>query len=285
MTSPRIILSRSNIRAKKKLGQHFLSDLNLIEKIVSSAGIAPDDIVLEIGPGLGALTFSLAKAAARVCAVDKDSQILEELKFELKNSGVENVVLMEHDILSFDIFALARAEKSKLRVVGNLPYNISSQILVKLIDARDIISGAVLMFQKEMAGRIMAMPGTKEYGRLSVMLRYCADVEKVADARAELFFPKPKIDSTILKIDFKTPERPANDEVFFQNVIKAAFSKRRKTLKNALLGSHLDIGAEKIIGAFARSGIDPIRRAETLSVDEFVTLANDLENEANGAFA
>ena len=277
MTSPRIILSRSNIRAKKKLGQHFLSDRNLIEKIVSSAQVAPDEMVLEIGPGLGALTFSLAKMAAMVYAVDRDSQILDELKCQLKSKGVENVVLMEHDILSFDIFALAKAKNSRLKVVGNLPYNISSQILVKLIHARDVISGATLMFQKEMAGRVMAMPGTKEYGRLSVALRYCADVKKVADARAELFFPKPKIDSTILKIDFKTPERPVHDEVFFENVIKAAFSKRRKTLKNALSGSYLNIDAEKIGHALAGSGIDPMRRAETLSVDEFVALSDCLE--------
>jgi len=277
MASPGIILSRANIRAKKSLGQHFLSDPDFAEKIVSSAKISSDDTALEIGPGLGALTFSLARRAGKVYAVDKDRRIVSALRSELKRKNISNVVLIEDDILKFDISNVSKIANRKLTVFGNLPYNISSQILVKLINEKRMISCAVLMFQKEMAQRIMAEPGGKDYGRLSVMLRYCADIKKVATAKAGLFFPKPGVDSTALRIEFKkAPEHLADNELIFRRTVKAAFSKRRKILKNALSGSCFNIGPEEAVEVLEGAGIDPVRRAETLTIEEFVKLGNGI---------
>ncbi|VEN72589.1 Ribosomal RNA small subunit methyltransferase A [Candidatus Desulfarcum epimagneticum] len=280
MSSPREILRRTDIRAKKSLGQHFLSDPGLAEKIAAALDIEPDDIVLEIGPGLGALTFCLARKAAGVWAVEKDRRMMGILKAELGAGGVDNVRLVEGDFLKFDISGLSAAEGRSLKVAGNLPYNISSQVLARLAESRQVISGAVLMFQKELARRVMAKPGTKDYGRLSVALAYCADIRRVARAGSKSFFPRPKVDSEVLRVDFKTPDFPARDEIFFKSVVKAAFSSRRKTLKNALAGSHLSIEAAGAIQALGRAGVDPVRRAETLSVEEFVRLADVLNDAA-----
>jgi 16S rRNA (adenine1518-N6/adenine1519-N6)-dimethyltransferase len=184
---------------------------------------------------------------------------------------------LEKDILKIDLQELAQNMRRKFVVMGSLPYNISSQVLVRLVAARDVVSRAVLMFQKELAERITAQPGCKEYGRITVMLRYCSDISKIADVKASLFFPKPKIDSEVLEFRFKSPLKPsANDEVFLFRVIKAAFGNRRKTLKNALAASELNIDAATAATILKRSKIDPIRRAETLSVEEFVMLSNNL---------
>ena len=165
----------------------------------------------------------------------------------------------------------------KIVVLGNLPYNISSQVVIQLMKSRSVINRAILMFQKEVAQRIIAKPGCKDYGRLSVMLQYCADITKLIDLSASLFFPKPKVASEVLEIKFKnTINYQAKDETFFFRVIKAAFSKRRKTLKNALSKSGLDVDAATANNVLESSGIDPVRRAETLSVQEFVTLSNSL---------
>jgi len=164
-----------------------------------------------------------------------------------------------------------------LLVMGNLPYNISSQVIVKLIDTRASISRAVLMLQKELAQRITAQPGKKDYGRLTVMLNYCASVQSIAQVKAPLFFPMVKVDSEVIEIDFKptSPERP-DDETFFFRVVKAAFSQRRKTLKNALVGSDLHLEPKIAKQVLGRAAIDPARRAETLMVPEFVRLSNTL---------
>jgi 16S rRNA (adenine1518-N6/adenine1519-N6)-dimethyltransferase len=162
--------------------------------------------------------------------------------------------------------------------MGNLPYNISSQILVKLINSRTVVNRAILMFQKELAQRIIAPPGGKDYGRLTVMLNYCADLNKLATIDAALFFPKPKVDSEVLEIKFNNLlQERANYEEFLFRVIKAAFGKRRKTLKNALAGSQLNVTGDTALRALDLAGIDPVRRAETLAVSEFVALSNCLE--------
>ena len=277
MTSPRIILAAHNIRPKKYLGQNFLADPTTAAMIVNRSGIVPNDVVLEIGAGLGALTIPVARVAHKIFAVDNDRQILDVLKIEILASDISNVVLMKNNILKVDITALAKSIGRKIVVIGNLPYNISSQILVQLIKSRNAVNRAVLMFQKEMAQRITAQPGCKDYGRLTVMLRYCSDINKLADVKASLFFPKPKVDSELLELKFKkAPEYSANDEAFLFKVIKAAFGNRRKTLKNALAASVLDIDANKAKHVLENSGIDPIRRAETLNIEEFVRLSNNL---------
>jgi 16S rRNA (adenine1518-N6/adenine1519-N6)-dimethyltransferase len=282
MTSPRVLLNAYNIRAKKNLGQNFLSDPSTARMIVNRGNITSKDVVLEIGAGLGALTLPVSHIAKKVFAVEKDKQIIDLLKTQLLASDLSNVVLMDNNILDIDINALADEAKSKIVVIGNLPYNISSQILVKLIESRRNVSRAILMFQKELAQRITARPGCKDYSRLSVMLQYCAEIKSVATVKADLFFPKPKVDSEILEIKFKDkPDFPAGDEQFLFEVIKAAFGKRRKTLKNALSKSMLHINVETALDALKCSGVDSRRRAETLTVSEFVNLSNCLNEVLN----
>jgi len=244
MTSPRILLAAHNIWPKKQLGQNFIIDPAFTKMIVNRSGILPEDVVLEIGAGLGALTIPLARKAKKVFAVEKDQQIINILKTEILASGLSNTVIIEKNILAVDIEVLAENIGRKIVVMGNLPYNISSQILVQLVKSRKMVSRAILMFQKEMAQRISALPDCKDYGRLAVMLSYCSDIKKLADAKASLFFPKPKVDSEILELRFKNKVmHPARDEAFFFRVIKAAFGNRRKTLKNALAASELNIDA------------------------------------------
>jgi 16S rRNA (adenine1518-N6/adenine1519-N6)-dimethyltransferase len=277
LTSPRILLAANNIRPKKKLGQNFLADPSTAKMIVNYSEILPDDVVIEIGAGLGALTIPAARRVQKVFAVEKDRQIIDILKIELLASNLSNVAIIEKNILMVDIKALVKNIDRKIVVMGNLPYNISSQILVQLVKTRNVISRAILMFQKEMAQRITAQPGCKDYGRLTVMLRYCSDIKKLADVKASLFFPKPKVDSEVLEIRFKERlEYSAKDEAFLFRVIKAAFGNRRKTLKNALAASALDIDANTAKNVLESSDIDPIRRAETLNIEEFVRLSNNL---------
>jgi 16S rRNA (adenine1518-N6/adenine1519-N6)-dimethyltransferase len=280
MAFPRTLLTAWDIRAKKKFGQNFLADPSTAEMIVARSGITPEDTVLEIGPGLGALTVPLARGARRVIAVERDGDLLPLLRNELMAKGIDNVETINSDILDVDMGGLA---DGKIVVVGNLPYNISSQILIRLVAARDSVSRAVFMFQKELAERIVAPPGCKEYGRLSVVLQYCADIRTVAEVGSGLFYPRPKVDSEVIEIRFKEkPDAPADDESFLFDVIKAAFGKRRKTLRNSLGGSELTIDVAGITAALEDAGIDPVRRAETLTVSEFVALSNALGRIAGG---
>ena len=277
MTSPRILLSTNNLNAKKQLGQNFLSDPSTAEMIVSRSQICASDAVLEIGAGLGALTFPLARAARCVFAVEKDFQIASILKSQIAEHKLSQISVIENDILKIDLNAMAGQAGQKLIVMGNLPYNISSQVLIQLIQNRKSVSRAILMFQKELAERITAQPGVKDYGRITVMLQYCADVSTVAVVKSHLFFPKPKVDSKVVEIRF-VPDLPypAADEVYFSRVIQSAFGKRRKTLKNALSSGCIEIDSQFAENALVYAGIDPSRRAETLSIAEFVRLSNCL---------
>jgi 16S rRNA (adenine1518-N6/adenine1519-N6)-dimethyltransferase len=281
MTSASTLLKAWNLRPKKQLGQNFLSDPTAAEKIVSSARISPTDCVLEIGAGLGALTVPLARCARRVYAIEKDRHIAALLRTELLTERLENAVVIEEDAVKANIRSLAEEAGQPLIVAGNLPYNISSQIVVKLIRNREMVRHAVLMFQKELAARLTARPATKAYGRLTVMLGYCAEVKPVMTLSASAFYPKPKVDSEVVLIRFTPPPHPqAADEAWLFQVIQAAFGKRRKTLKNALSASSLQIGPESALQAMATAGIDPSRRAETLTVAEFVLLSNTLQDRA-----
>ena len=277
MTSPRVLMKAWNLHPRKELGQNFLVDPNIAEMIVARSGITRNDTVLEIGSGLGALTIPLARQTKKVYAVEKDPKLVKLLKNELLAKGCQNVELLEEDILKVDLQAISRTAENRLFIMGNIPYNISSQILVHLILKRGGIQKAVLMFQKELAMRIKADPGGKSYGRIAVMLGYCATIRHLATIKAALFYPKPKVDSVILDIVFKDDVQPAaTDEVFLFKVIKAAFSKRRKTLKNSLAGSILQITTKDAWQELIAAGIDPVRRSETLSVSEFVMLSNHL---------
>ena len=280
MTSPKNILKAWNIKAKKSLGQNFLSDPNIAVKIVKLAKIRPHDTVIEVGAGLGALTIPLAEAAKHVIAVEKDRQLMNLLKTELRLNHVTNVTPLEQNILTLNFSRYVTREHPKILVIGNLPYNISSQILIHLITHRDVIDRAVLMFQKELAARLTAAPGVKAYGRLTVMLRYCAFINSLTSADSNLFFPRPRVDSEVIELTFHDDYRlPPEDETFFYRVIRTAFGQRRKTLKNALAGRALSITPSAAARALKDAGIDPQRRAETLSVTEFIALSGALSDQ------
>ena len=278
MTSPHILLKAWNLRARKEMGQNFLINPAVAAQIVSQAQLSPQDVVLEIGAGLGALTIAVAGQVARVVAVEKDRNLVPLLQAELLAHGLDHVQVIAQDILAMDIDALAAAHGGQLVVMGNLPYNISSQVVVKLIEQRQHLKHAVLMFQKELAQRLCAGPGSKTYGRLSVILQYCADLRLLKDLPADQFHPRPKVDSAVLGIQFKSRiTQPVADERLLTRVVQAAFGKRRKTLRNALSGSLLGLNGADSRQLLERSAIDPHRRAETLTVEEFVRLTNIID--------
>lgn len=272
--SARSVLAAHGLRPRKQLGQNFLSQPAVAEMIVARAGLDADERVLEIGAGLGALTVPLARVARSVIAVERDAHLTPLLREELARRSVENVRIIEMDALDLDLPDVARREGGPLSVFGNLPYNISSQIVIKLIDARRHIRRAVLMFQRELAQRLTAAPGGRDYGRITALLAYCATVQRLAQVSASHFFPVPKVDSVVLEISFHGPpvDHPPHDEARLFRLISAAFGQRRKTIKNALSGAPLGLGPPAVAEALAAAGIDPSRRAETLSPADFIRL-------------
>jgi len=275
MTSPRTLLDSRSLHPKKQFGQNFLKDPSTARMIVDRSKLSPDDVILEIGAGLGALTIPAARQVKYVYAVEKDHDVADVLQTELAAHDIANVIVMNKDILTVDMNEIKERENRKLIVLGNLPYNISSQILVALLNAKHSIDRASLMFQKEVAQRLAAGPGSKDYGRLSVILQYSAEVKKLATVGAHLFLPRPKVDSEVIEIRFRQViEKPVADEALFSAVVKAAFSTRRKTLKNALANIRPKTDARSIKDILERAEIDSDRRAESLSVAEFVDLTN-----------
>jgi 16S rRNA (adenine1518-N6/adenine1519-N6)-dimethyltransferase len=257
------------IPAKKALGQNFLVDPDIIDSILDAALVGPEDSVLEIGPGLGAMTRELVSRAGSVTAIELDERLFHHLKHEFAHA--KNLDLILGDALAFPYEELP----GKVKVVANLPYYISTPIISRLIQARERISLMALMLQKEVAERITASPGGKDYGYLSVMVQLYAKPRIAVIAPASAFKPVPKVDSAVVLMDI-LPEPAINvrDYRYFERVVSAAFSQRRKTLKNTLKASRLftDEGIERMAG----SGIDPSRRAETLSLPEFAAIAEFL---------
>lgn len=272
MTHPGQLLKTNGLYAGKELGQNFLSDSNTADMIVRKTGISKHTHVLEIGPGLGALTLPIARIVDRVTVVEKDSRLVPLLKQELEDSDLNHVTVLNMDALKLDINTILKDKK--LVVIGNLPYNISSQILFKLVEESHCIEKAFLMFQKELAKRIIASPGGRDYSRLSAVVQYAANIDFVADVGPNSFFPRPSVDSTILRFDFfeKKAFNREQEKILF-GVIKAAFSKRRKSLKNSMVGGEFEFEKQFIIKMLEIADIDPKRRAETLTVDEFKSLA------------
>jgi 16S rRNA (adenine1518-N6/adenine1519-N6)-dimethyltransferase len=279
-TTPRSLLAAHRLHPRRRLGQNFLAQPAVAEMIVARAGVSADEPILEIGAGLGALTIPLARAARSVTAVERDPHLVPLLRAELAACSVEHVRIVEADALALDLAELARREGGPLTVFGNLPYNISSQVVIKLIAARLHIHRAVLMFQRELAQRLTAAPGKRAYGRITAMLTYCASVRRLAEVKASCFYPPPEVDSEVLEIVFGGVQAtyPPHDEAGLIRLITAAFGQRRKTLKNALTGSALGQSAEAVWQALVRAGIDPSRRAETMSPAEFVRLEISLRD-------
>ncbi len=272
MTHPGQLLKQAGLYAGKELGQNFLSNPGTAKMIIEKAGISEDAHVLEIGSGLGALTLPLAKKVSHVTAVEKDGRLIPILREVIDNEGLKNIDIIHQDILKIQIKDLLKDKK--LVVIGNLPYNISSQILIKLVEERKYIEKAFLMFQKELGTRILAPPGGREYSRLSAVSQYAAKISFVADIGPSSFFPSPDVYSTILQFKFiQSEDLDESQEKLLFDVIKSAFSKRRKTLKNSMAGGELEYKKEFVLQALALATIDPQRRAETLSVEEFKALS------------
>jgi 16S rRNA (adenine1518-N6/adenine1519-N6)-dimethyltransferase len=254
---------------KKSLGQNFLVDESVIAKIVAAAGLGPSDAVLEIGPGLGAMTRPLAGAAGHVAAVELDEGLLLRLKDDLKD--LNNIDFIHGDALKFPYEGLPR----KVKVVANLPYYISTPIITRLIGAREKITTMLLMLQKEVARRITAQPGGREYGYISVMVQLYTEARLLFDVPNWAFNPVPKVDSAVVKLVIRDePAAKVKDYALFEKVVGASFSHRRKTLKNTLKASGLF--TDEGLAAMGETGIDPSRRAETLTVAEFGKLADFL---------
>jgi 16S rRNA (adenine1518-N6/adenine1519-N6)-dimethyltransferase len=262
-------LIHASHRPKKSLGQHFLTDPNITRKIVTLAAITPGDFVVEIGPGTGVLTEALLKAGAHLLAIELDQDLCPSLKDRFASSP--HFTLVSGDACRYPYEKINRP----FQVVANLPYQISTPILFRLLEQKEHLTQMVLMLQKEVAERLAAKPASKAYGALSILFQLFADVKIGFGVSRSCFRPMPNVDSSVIQITLLPQSRvPVLNEPFFAKVVRGAFSHRRKFLSNTLS----DAGFPRIdcLDAFAKIGIDPHRRAETLSLGEFALLANEL---------
>ena len=267
--SLRGIINEYNIKPKKKLGQNFLHDKNIISSIINKANVEDEDII-EIGPGPGILTESILKNKAKsLLVIEKDNSFEINLK-KIKNNYKGNFDYLINDVIDFDFKTLT---KKNYKFVSNLPYNISVPFILKMIKIRRLIpwKEMILMVQKEVAERITADIGTKNYGRLSLMVNLNNDVKKLLNVKPSSFTPRPKVDSTVIKISPKNKHINVNDEVF-EKIVKVCFSQRRKKVKNNL--DQLNINT---ISLLELSSIDPNKRAENIDLDGFLRISRNYE--------
>jgi 16S rRNA (adenine1518-N6/adenine1519-N6)-dimethyltransferase len=277
MTTIRKILRDHGIRPLKRLGQSFLEDINIINKIISISNIQEDDTVVEIGAGVGIMTELIAEKVRKVIALDIDPRMVGILRERL--AGYHQVDVIKGDVLKYDFSSVGYELLSrKTKVIGNIPYNISSQILFHLLAYRQHISSMILMFQKELADRLIASPGTKEYGIPTVLVSMYTECFREMVIPRSCFYPEPKVTSAVMKIIIREkPLMDLNDHDFFVKIVKIAFSKRRKTLLNNLRSSPLlGYSEREVVTALKKSGIDGVRRGETLTAEELGKLSNAL---------
>ena len=273
------ILKDQGLAANKKLGQNFLVHRHTAERIVGLAGVADTDTIIEVGVGLGALTNPIAQRAKQVIGIEADSGIV---KWHQEQQDLDdNVRLIHADILKTDLTKLAEESGGRLKILANLPYSISSPFLFRLIDNREIVEWAVVMLQKEVALRLMADPGTKEYGVPSVLFASCATIEPIMQVKPGEFHPRPKVDSMVIRITFHPePERlqtvPEYDWPLLKKIVHACFGQRRKTILNGLASGGFAADKKKLAATIEDAGISPTIRAERLSFEQFVTLTNSI---------
>ena len=276
------IREKHGFRHSKSLGQNFLSDIHIIEDIIDGSDIEPEDLVIEIGPGMGVLTAAAAERAGKVIAVEIDKKLIPILKETL--ADYDNVEVINADIMKIDLTEIVEANRpadgGKVRVIGNLPYYITTPIIMKLLEENVPADSITIMMQKEVADRIKAAPGGKDYGALTVAVGFYCTIEHVADAPKEVFVPRPKVDSTVIRLDLREecPVDLIDQKIFFETV-KGGFGQRRKTLLNSLTGVR-GLPKPEIADALDAAGIDQKRRAETLSLDEFASVANEIAKRA-----
>lgn len=274
LSSTREIVDKYDFRLTKSLGQNFLVDRNILEKIVDAAEISKEDIVFEIGTGVGTLTYELAQRAKKVVAIEIDKNLIPILEETL--AEFDNVSIINQDILRTDVEELAReyAGGEAIKVVANLPYYITTPIIMRFLESKVDVSSFVLMIQKEVADRIAAKPSTKDYGSLTVAIQYYAESKIVAKAPKNAFYPPPSVDSSVIRLSSRAEKvvELADEKLFFK-VVRGSFSKRRKTILNSL-STYEDFNKDIIAKALSLSDIDPKRRGETLTIEEFALLTN-----------
>lgn len=273
------IINKYDFAFKKNFGQNFLIDQFVLDKIVSSADVSKDDIVIEIGPGIGTLTACLAKNAKKVIAVEIDKTLIPILEDTLSNFN--NIEIINEDILKVDIKKIAEENKnSKIKVVANLPYYITTPIIMNILENRLPIESITVMIQKEVAYRMEAKPGTKDYGSLSVIVQYFCSPYLVANVPQNCFMPRPNVDSAVIKLT--TLEKPPVDvdnlDLFYY-VVKTAFSQRRKTLLNCIFNAeNFKFSKEEIADILTEAGFDVNIRGERLNIEDFAKLTKVIEN-------
>lgn len=276
MVSVKKELKRRNIFPRRRLGQNFLIDKAILKKIIMIAELNKEDIVIEIGAGWGNLSSSLAKEAKKVYAVEIDRGLYSLLQEKL--AGLTNIEIMNEDALELDYQIISRHFGKKVKVIANLPYSISTPIIFNLLDSRAWIDSMVLMLQKEVAHRIIAPFGTKEYGILAIFIQMYCDTSLEISVPSSAFHPRPKVESAVVK--FKVLDGPrvtVTDEAYFKKMVKAVFAQRRKTLVNTLKNApYLNLTRSDILSALNSLGIDPKRRGETLTLDDYGRLSNRL---------
>lgn len=267
-------LKKHRITLTKKYGQNFISDPSLLERIASVCDWQDDDVALEIGPGAGTLTRAIAAHADRMLAIEIDKRLAPLLEESL--SGCDNVKLIFGDALKSDLDALVRDELNHdgdYKLVANLPYYITTPLIMHVLEDSKHVDELVIMVQKEVGERLCAKPGSRTYGAVTVMVQYLATASRAFDVGRRAFTPPPDVDSTILHlVPYKKRPIQAKDDAMMRRVVKAAFSQRRKTLRNSL--ASLGVDKASIATALEKAGIDEQRRAESLSVAEFVALAD-----------
>ncbi len=273
-------LQKFNFDIKKKFGQNFLIDSHVLNKIVDAAGITKDDTVLEIGPGIGTLTQYLAESAKQVIAVEIDRDAVEVLKATL--SPYDNIEVINRDILKTDINRLSMEynDGRPFKVVANLPYYITTPIIMSLLEDEAPVTSITVMVQKEVADRMDAGPGSKEYGALSLAVQYYADTYLAANVPPNCFMPRPNVGSAVIKLTLHD-EKPVsvNDEKLMFKLIRASFNQRRKTLKNGIANDRtLSFSKEDVDWALKSMGLDVNVRGERLSLKQFAELSDILEN-------
>lgn len=265
------LLKKHKIRPSKKLGQNFLADPNLIDKLIDVLDIYPDEDVLEIGSGLSVLTAKLASHAQRVLAIEKDKRLLNIAQEEF--GELPNLTFHEADFLKCNLPSLLKKYHTPIKVIGNIPYYISSQIILALLDNAPLFQRAILTVQKEVAERLAAEPGSKDYGILTIFIGAKARCEKLFDLAPEAFIPPPEVTSTAIKITFsETPPFRIQNELLFKKIVKTAFQQRRKTIKNSLK----ILLKNNRINPWSSCNIEPELRPEQLTVEQYVALANYL---------
>ena len=277
------IRERYNFQLSRSLGQNFITDRSIIERIVEGAGVGENDLVIEIGPGIGTMTQYLAEAAREVAAVEIDSSLIPILKDTLKEW--DNVTVINNDILKTDIKKIADEKNGgkPVKVVANLPYYITTPIIMGLFEKNVPVDSITVMVQKEVADRMQVGPGTKDYGALSLAVQYYAKPEIVANVPPNCFMPRPKVGSAVIKLTrYEKPPVEVHDERLMFRLIRASFNQRRKTLVNGIKNSgDFSLGKEEIEKIFEKCGLPLNIRGEALTLEQFAMLANCIYEEKN----